>query len=363
MTFGSADDHPATMYLSPADLPPIKTEDIKLFGSVPAVNGGSKSLPSFENRLGGPSSLKRSSSTSNLPPITSPTAVAPSLPKPEPPTSEPDSPSISTLKPAKVDIRKLFQNPPTSPSITPQLSPEIGTSRLNIGASAFVPKKITIKSLDGKEIDLDAWRKMNPPPSPVVTPSIQTHRKKIPLVRMETVEAKEKRLAEWREKALAELGGEGLIGEQMSKKAEKKKKRKEAREEKLKEEERKRKEEEAEREHVRREEEQMRRIVEEEERGREEKEERKVAKSKKSKFAKEAEEQKPEPQGGGVESPFEESPKNAKVEAFWRRLAPVARSALATVRIIEDLSRISYPEGVTGPRPELNVNPKKGKFK
>ena len=360
MTFGSADDHPATMYLSPADLPPIKTEGIKLFGSVPAVNGGSKSLPSFENQMAGPSSLKRSSSTSNLPPITSPIVMAPSLPKPEPPTSEPDSPSISTLKPAKVDIRKLFQNPPTSPSITPQLSPEIGTSRLNIGASAFVPKKITIKSLDGKEIDLDAWRKSNPPPSPVVTPSIQTHQKRISVVRMETVEAKEKRLAEWREK--------GLIVEQMNKKASQKKKRKEAREEKLREfeEERKRKEEEeeAEREHVRREEEQMKRVVEEEERGHKEKEERKVAKAEKSRLAKEAEEQKPEPQWGGVESPpFEEPPKNAKVEAFWRRLAPVSRSALATVRIIEDLNRISYPEGVTGPRPELNVNSKKGKFK
>ena len=36
---------------------------------------------------------------------------------------------------------------------------------------------------------------------------------------------------------------------------------------------------------------------------------------------------------------------------------------LAAARMIEDLGHISYPEGVNGPKPELNVNSKKGKFK
>jgi len=37
-------------------------------------------------------------------------------------------------------------------------------------------------------------------------------------------------------------------------------------------------------------------------------------------------------------------------------------SALATTRIIEDLGLITYPEGITGPKQELNVSLKKGKF-
>lgn len=40
----------------------------------------------------------------------------------------------------------------------------------------------------------------------------------------------------------------------------------------------------------------------------------------------------------------------------------VPPSALATARMIEDLGLISYPEGITGPKPELNVNSTKGKF-
>ena len=36
--------------------------------------------------------------------------------------------------------------------------------------------------------------------------------------------------------------------------------------------------------------------------------------------------------------------------------------ASVTARIIEDLDLISYPEGITGPKQELNVNSKKGNF-
>lgn len=37
-------------------------------------------------------------------------------------------------------------------------------------------------------------------------------------------------------------------------------------------------------------------------------------------------------------------------------------SALGAARMIEDLGLISYPEGIVGPKPELNVNSTKGKF-
>ncbi|KAH8996888.1 eukaryotic translation initiation factor 4G1, eIF4E-binding domain-containing protein [Lactarius akahatsu] len=43
-------------------------------------------------------------------------------------------------------------------------------------------------------------------------------------------------------------------------------------------------------------------------------------------------------------------------------LLPVPTSALATVRPIEDLNRISYPEGIKNPKAELNVNAQKGRY-
>ncbi|KAJ4483157.1 hypothetical protein C8R41DRAFT_840759 [Lentinula lateritia] len=44
-------------------------------------------------------------------------------------------------------------------------------------------------------------------------------------------------------------------------------------------------------------------------------------------------------------------------------IPPPLPSALATARIIEDLGRVSYPEGVQSPKIELNVNAKDGKFR
>ncbi|KAJ7018329.1 hypothetical protein C8F04DRAFT_977458, partial [Mycena alexandri] len=38
-------------------------------------------------------------------------------------------------------------------------------------------------------------------------------------------------------------------------------------------------------------------------------------------------------------------------------------SALATARITDDLSRIPYPENIQGPKVELNISPKDGKFR
>ena len=45
-----------------------------------------------------------------------------------------------------------------------------------------------------------------------------------------------------------------------------------------------------------------------------------------------------------------------------RNAVAVPPSALVTAKIIEDLRLIAYPEGITGPKQELNVNSEKGKF-
>ncbi|TFY80693.1 hypothetical protein EWM64_g3314, partial [Hericium alpestre] len=44
-------------------------------------------------------------------------------------------------------------------------------------------------------------------------------------------------------------------------------------------------------------------------------------------------------------------------------VAPPPPSALATARIIEDLGRVQYPEGIKSPKVELNVNAPAGKFR
>lgn len=75
---------------------------------------------------------------------------------------------------------------------------------MNTSANAFFPRGITVKNQGGTELDLGAWRRKDAPASSVVensTPPIhQTHKKRTVVVRMETVEAKEKRLAEQKEK-------------------------------------------------------------------------------------------------------------------------------------------------------------------
>ncbi|KAJ3570293.1 hypothetical protein NP233_g4502 [Leucocoprinus birnbaumii] len=42
---------------------------------------------------------------------------------------------------------------------------------------------------------------------------------------------------------------------------------------------------------------------------------------------------------------------------------PPLPSALSTARAIDDISRVSYPEGISSPKPELNSNVKDGKFR
>ena len=49
--------------------------------------------------------------------------------------------------------------------------------------------------------------------------------------------------------------------------------------------------------------------------------------------------------------------------ALTSNSAPALRSALATARYIEDINRITYPEGIKRPKAELNVHAQKGKFR
>jgi len=292
---------------------------------------------------------------------------------------------------------------------------------LNTSASTFFPKRVTIKNHEGRELNLDAWRKKDSPASPVVEntapPIHQTHQKRTSVVRMETVEAKEKRLAE--EEKLRKAEEERKAAEEEKKRKEEEEKQQAEEEEKRKKEDAERKkredEEEAERERIRKEDEEKERVKKEKEakkaaeeevrkRKEREEEERKAAEAEKLRLAKEAEErrmkeeekrvtaklievQKPE-EGEIIESPTSCEPPKETREVISRKeglkidtsitktrpgpldlsgatknviAAPL--SALATARIIEDLGHISYPEGVTSPKPELNVNSKKGKFR
>ena len=231
---------------------------------------------------------------------------------------------------------------------------------MNTNANAFFPRRVTIKSQDGREVDLVNWRKGGVPASPVVenNPSLihQTYNpKRTSAIRMETVEAKEKRLAEEKERIRREEEAKKAAEEERIRKEKEEEERKAAEAEKL-------------------------RLAKEAEERRVKEEEKKVA-------AKLAEEQKPE-EGEIIESPTSEEPPKEVREVFSRKeglkidtaitkarpgpldlsgatknVAAAPPSALATARIIEDLGHISYPEGVISPKPELNVNSKKGKFR
>jgi hypothetical protein len=82
-------------------------------------------------------------------------------------------------------------------------------THMNIDASSFIPKKkIVIKTQDGKEVDLEDWRKKKPvrpvaPTNPLVKTSVT----------LETVEAKKERIAGLNEKA-AKLMREQVLNEQ-----------------------------------------------------------------------------------------------------------------------------------------------------
>lgn len=94
VTFGSIDDVSAPISSSPAAAPAIKSEGVKSFGSVPAT-GHVNGKPSISSK---PSVAPSSTSTTSTTPVTTPSTPS---------------------KLQKVDIKKMFQNPPSAPSSHP----------------------------------------------------------------------------------------------------------------------------------------------------------------------------------------------------------------------------------------------------
>ncbi|VDC02695.1 unnamed protein product [Peniophora sp. CBMAI 1063] len=342
---------------------------------------------------------------------------------PHKPPSALQTPSTPTLAHAS----PVSQHPPppqpnvTSPPPTPSTS---NSSRLNGTASAFVPKKtISLKSADGKPVDLDNLRR-NVGPSPVSagpqSPSVgkieHTRTPSRPVVRMETPEQKKAREAAEEEKAKKER--EAKEKEERAKKEAAEKREREEREKKEAEEKAKREAEEK----VKKEKEEAERKAKEEaeaaERAKKEEEERKrkeeeeaaaKAKAEEEAKAKEAAEKKAAEEASAAKAKadeeakakaaaepaeteegeiVEDKEKKADDKSGALRIetalpSPEARrrpgplnlkdvgknipqplpSALATARIIDDISSIAYPEGIQSPKLELNVNASKGKFK
>lgn len=323
-----------------------------------------------------------------------PGTLSPTLPDPLPSTS-----SHTHLLPRQNGVYSSLVTPLTTTALPGAGGGGgDGTNPLNTGASTFLPKKITIKTLDGREVDLSAWKKAAPGP-PVVgnnaSSIYQTRRKGTPAVKMETIEAER----------LAKLNGKKARKAEKKKAAEEKK-RKEEETRKAKEEIRKEAEkgEEEEKEKIERE-----RIRKEEEREHIKKEgevkeaveeERKIIEAEKMRLVRETEglwmkeekqvvarlaEEKPE-EGEIAGNPTSEEPPREVGEDFSSpkicppikkraRPSPLDLSASAieyvfpalpyipaTAEVIKDLGRSFYPEGVIDPKPELNVD-WKGRFR
>ncbi|KAK0226366.1 hypothetical protein IW262DRAFT_1361563 [Armillaria fumosa] len=367
----------------------------------------------------------------------------------------------------------------SSPPPTPSSASIPGTGRLNTSASAFVPgqrssTRVSLKNAEGQEINLENLKtqKLSPALSgtalpPVVTPSHGSPNRRS-VIRMESVEEREKRLAGEREKELAKAKAEADSKAKKEKeekerreKEEKEKKEKEDRERKEKEEkerlereakekkereakaakekqereaaEKKRLEEEAaEKERLKKEEEEKekerlrleeerKKVEEEAERKRlqqeqeekekerlrleeeeKEKERSRVAEEEAAKARAEAEvaaaataSAAAKPEDGEImeetssadadatatskdkakekdlrinttSSPAElprRRPGPLDLSTTKANIPPPLPSALATARIIDDLGRVPYPEGIKSPRVELNINAKDGKFR
>ncbi|KAF9529696.1 hypothetical protein CPB83DRAFT_893220 [Crepidotus variabilis] len=111
VTFGSIDGAEAPISSSPAAAPPIKSEGVKSFGTVPNTTGhvnGKASISSRASVVPQTSQVAQSTSSSNSTPASkSANDGAASTPTP-PPTAKP-----------KIDIKKMFQNPSSAPSSNP----------------------------------------------------------------------------------------------------------------------------------------------------------------------------------------------------------------------------------------------------
>ncbi|KAJ6593442.1 hypothetical protein B0H19DRAFT_976189 [Mycena capillaripes] len=364
----------------------------------------------------------------------------------------------------------LSQHHSSSSSVSAVSSPPPtpSTARLNTNASAFVPggtprsKKIVLKNADGTEIKLENLKQQTQSPAPPASaaasavtsppasapvaagsPGHNANRRSVQ-IRMESEEARKKRIAEEeekeKEKAKAKAEAEEKERKEKEEKEEKERVRKEEEEkEKIRlEEERKRKEEEEkerirleelrkkeeaeakakaeaeekerkekeEKERLQKEEEEKERLKKAEEEARVKKEQEEAAAAAATAAAaasatiteeptsisseEEGEVQelsvKPKEENeDDVATPVKEKSKEAlridtassapiefprrrpgplNLESTFKANIPAALpSALATARIIDDLSRVPYPENIQSPKVELNVNAKDGKFR
>ncbi|KAI0653525.1 hypothetical protein C8Q70DRAFT_1110231 [Cubamyces menziesii] len=333
--------------------------------------------------------------------------MAPTMPPNAHPPHPTPSPHMHTSS-----LSSISSTPPTPASTTASGG---GISRLNSNANSFTPKRVVIKSESGQEVDLERFKKQAPAVSSPIVPSSPARR----TVRMETEEAKKKRLAEEeaarRKEKEAEEAAKKEAEEKARREEEERKKKEEEAQKKKEEEERQRKEEEErkrkeeeEKERQRKEaEEKERQAREAEERERKEAEERKrkedeerAAKEEaekaraataeaKAELTEEGEVEEPEQIPDVADEAAKEEAKDKVPDKASLRIdtsltstdgkrrpgrldlsstknnaipAPLP-SALATARIIEDIGSIEYPEGIKSPKPELNVNAKQGKFR
>ncbi|KAJ4483536.1 hypothetical protein J3R30DRAFT_1795633 [Lentinula aciculospora] len=422
-------------------------------------------LPHHPSSQGAPHPSMPMSPRNHPPQLSGP----PGTPTPSHASAAPHSPHPAPLTHSSSNSITAVSSPPPTPS-----SATIpGNARLNTNAHTFVPRstsKITIKSADGSEVNLENFKKSQshqsspsivtslPTPSPsglnspnrhaipIVAPDSKKKRedkereesqakaaiaekerkakeeaekkaKEEERIRKEKAEAerKEKELAERKAKEEAERKAKEEA-ERKAKEAVERKAKEEAERKAKKEAERKAKEEEEERQRLKAEEEEKARIAEEErireeklileaeEKQRQEEEATKKKEEEQARLLKEeeeaaaakikAEQESQEQEEGEVleddkpskdqvaESKAEEK-KNLRIDTASsepltkRRPGPLdlsivagktnipapLPSALATARIIDDLGRVPYPEGVQSPKVELNVNVKDGKFR
>ena len=98
--------------------------------------------------------------------------------------------------------------------------------------------------------------------------------------------------------------------------------------------------------------------------GRREEGEEKAAEAEKPKLAKEVEEWGMQDEGEVIENPTPEGAPEEVLEVISRQDIPETNTPIATTAgTTEDPGHISYPEGANGPKLELNVNSRKGKFR
>ncbi|KAF7296013.1 MI domain-containing protein [Mycena kentingensis (nom. inval.)] len=347
-------------------------------------------------------------------------------------------------------VNSVVATPPPTPSTV---------RSLNTGAAAFVPAaaprpktKISLKHADGTEVNLDSFKpqvqgggsasstpKTTPPALPAVSPSPGHQTRKSVQIRMESEEAKKKRIAEEEAKEKEEKEKAAKVKAEAEEKvrkekeeAERKKREEEDKEKKRLEEEeaaRKRKEEEEQKERLRLEEERKRKeqeeaaakakaAAEEKERQEREEQERKdreeqerikkreeedklraqaeadVAKLKEQSSSvteepesisevEEGEIQEVPAKDSGDSTPAKDAKDGLRIDtsaspadgarrrpgrldltSTLKTTVPAALpSALATARIIDDLSRVPYPENIQSPKVELNANATDGKFR